>query len=1341
MKILTSYTCKFALVALVLGATGCPFAPNSGNPGGPSLFVTPTGINFGDTLVTETISISNSEAGVLTWAIPLLPSWLSASAMQGTTPVGPSVVTLTANRTGLAPGVYTEQFTIFSNGGSQIVNVSIEVSGPDPGPGLNVTPTPLEFGTTTLSLPLTVRNNGTGSLDWQATENLTWLTLSQSNGTATPTAAQITVSVDRTGQAPGPLTGTITFSSTAGDVVITVNATVPGPVPQLNVTPTTLEFGAELLEVTFAIRNTGTGTLNWNLAESLPWLTLSTASGTTTTEVDSITATISRAGLPQGLTTGQISVTSDGGDTTLTANVTVAADALVVTPTLLDFATNVANRVFTVSNPGIGNVNWNIPTALPAWLTIVPLNGTVTNGDSDAVLVTVDRTGLPPQQLQQIIQVQATINGQLQSIDVTIRATVANVPVLSVVTGQVNNSGEPLAAVGDQATTFQFTVGNTGTGTLNWNINNSQFPSWLTIAPLAGVRQAGQTQTVTITVNRTGLPPGGYLHLARVTSNGGSVNLDITMQVPLRPAIGVDPTTIDLGLNDSTSAFAVANVGDPGTILNFLVTSDRNWLFNSPDTGTSIGVAGPIKDFQGVNVSVDRGGLNGTGATGTFTIVALDSQGNVIPDIVPATVTVSVEASPLSFQTPLVRMRIPSLMRYTFTMRNIQDDSFLADPAVLPFAAFRLFEKGIQVEEPNETTKVLRVQNSTLSQALGINFRTDLRVKAVLMLDYSGSMRTAAQNLSTTIQDLYELVGAGFINDFFSLFATSEPGFVQMALMEFHDRNQNASLQHPFDNDPAALITAIQNINITDFGATELLPAALLGAQEIVDADTPLIPFDDADVRVVIMLTDGRLTTPPGEIQDAIDILGGIRVSILPVGFGFDVNHEPLARLADGTGGHYYLVQPAAGGVPSIPNFQTRLTDVANDVASHMVLHYVTLGEEESVSVRFDAAFDDPNDAPDQGFIQGILEEQDVNLLAITGDISMGQVSLRAAGDVAGGTFATVRAEYVPRNVNKFEFDVTSALPFAVALVPLNEGGVVSDWTLTTTPIAGGFTVRLDAPTPADVLDYGAYGDLVRLTFAALPALVSLDVDNTIYGVDAEPKYFISPEQVDVAATPTLAPAFPTPLVTPLSISFGTATNSANFTVRNIGGSFPKAPTPSTVHLNWLVQSQPAFIRSVTPDSGQVATNLEQDTALVVADRTLDPGSYTGIIRLQYNGGTLNIGGFVDILVSIQIQPPVLAVSTNNINLGNVPQGGGDVTANFDISNTGQSSLQFQIDLSGLPPWVIDVTPSTDTVTSTHTTVVVTIDPALAPLGNQSFSLPIVSNGGTDSVTIQLNVT
>jgi hypothetical protein len=1333
MRRITSKLIHLSSLFALLLVLGCP-------PGttisGAVIAVIPAAFNFGTNASEDSFAVSNSGEGVLVWSITQTPAWCDVSPAAGSTPVGgPTTVDIVIDRSGLAPGTYNGDITIVSNGGTRTIPITMRVSQAPLPPTLNVNPDQLDFGTTDVTLNLKVKNIGEGTVDWQLTENIPWLTASLLAGTATDTPTTIVITVDRTGLAPGAYTDNLTFTSNGGNVIVPVMMTVPGPTPLLNVSPTALDFGGTRTELTFNIRNNGTGTLNWMISELIPWLTLSETNGSSTTDTDVITVTVDRTGLAPGDYNGVIQVNSNGGAANVNVVMTVRPAELVVVPTTLNFGKFATDKLLTISNGGTGTVNWNINTAgFPGWLSLAPNNGNVTT-ETDGVVVSVNRIGLIPGQYSYTFAVTSNAG----NANVTVNMNVAEVPVLTVNTGFINGNNDPLAPLGGDANTFDFTITNTGTGTLNWNINPANFPTWASLAPVAGSVIGAEVDTVTITVSRAGLPPGGYSANIPITSNGGNKTLEVTMQVPLRPRIDAIPENLDFGLSADSSAIAVANVGDPGTVLNFLVVTNRAWLFVSPDTGTSIGTSSPFKDYQTVNVSIDRSQLESTGATGLITVYALDAAGEIDPEIEPDTVTVSVEAAPLSFQTGLVRARIPSMLRFSFIMRDIHDSAFFVAPELIP-DAFRIFEDGVLIEEPSETTQMVFLQNSTLTAPF-TDLRRDLRTKVVLMLDYSGSMFQAAQGVGTDIQSLHELVGGEFIDNFFSLFSNVEKGFSQLAIMEFHDRNVPAQVIQDFSSDPATLHAALAGINVTDHGASAILPALETASAVLTGHDFPLIPFDDADIRAVVLLSDGRLTTPPGEIQDALDILVARYTRIFPIGWGDDVNHEPLARLAGGTGGHYYLVHPQADGTPSIPNFLDRIEQCNNDLASHTTLSYVSLGEEENVPIRFDGVLNDPNDVPDQGLIQGTLEEQNINLSALVGDISMGQISVRTPGVEAGATEVTIRADYVPRNVNKFRFNVMSAQAFTIGLVPLVEGGIVEDWTLT--PLGGG-TYSLTSPTPADVLPYGSFGDLVRLNFAAVgatPFTVSLFVDNSIYAADPEPKYMIYPDTIDVDTTPFLAPAFPTPLITPSVIDFGTATNVATFTIRNIGGTYPYAPATPTVLLNWLVDDIPTFVNSIIPSSGSRATTIGVDTVTVTVNRTLAPGTYSGILAIDYDAGTLNVFGTWPITLLLQITPPVLATqNTANLAFGNVSQAGGQVTRTFDVLNAGQSTLTWAIVTFGLPAWIDSIVPSSGTTTTEVDTVFVTVDPNAVGLGPVNTSFNLLSNGGSQIINVSMNV-
>jgi hypothetical protein len=1336
MKRRTLVTLQISALIAMLGAAGCP--TGGGSSTNPVISVLPAAFNFGVNKDEDTFAVQNAGSGVLVWSVNESIDWLEVSPESGSTPVGgPTIVTITVDRSDLDPGTYTEEFSIASSGGTRIISVTMKVSEDPLPPTLAVDPEEVDFDTTDTLIELDVENAGEGTVNWQLTESIPWLTTSISSGATSAVPTTVVVTADRTGLSAGQHTGEIEFTSDGGDITVPVTLIVPGPSPQLTVNPLDLDFGTNTVDVQFTIRNTGTGTLNWDIAETIPWLSLDVTSGSTTNETETITATAVRTGLSADDYNGVLNITSDAGPATVTVEMTVAPSQLVVVPTTLNYGKFATDKLLSVSNGGTGTVNWSISTAgFPAWLSLTPPTSGSVTGETDGVIVSVDRTGQAPGQYSHTFAVTSDAG----NVNVTVKMTVAEVPVLTIDTGLLNGSNNPLASVGSTATEFPFTITNSGTGTLNWNIDPEEFPDWLNISPVAGDVQGAEVDTLTITVNRIGLEPGGYSAQIPVTSNGGNKMLEVTMQVPLRAIIGVLPENVDFGLNADTSSVFVGNIGDPGTVLNFIVESDRSWLFLSPTTGTSIGTESVIKDYQTINVSIDRSELESSGGTGTITVYAVDALGEIDPNIEPATITVSVEASELSFQTPLVSTRIPSMLRYTMVMRDVRDEAILVDPLLLT-EAFHIVEDGVPIEEPSETTQQVYLQNSTLTAPLS-DERIDLRIRTVLLLDYSGSMRDAAITAGTDLQTLYTQMGSQFIDDYFDYFANVERGFVSMAIMEFHDRNASASTVHTFSDDPVSLKNALANITIADNGASAILPAIQSASQALIDADFPYIGFDNADIRAIALFSDGRITTPPGEIQDYIDILVARRARLVPVGWGVEVNHEPLARLASTTGGHYYLTKPDVNDLPSVPNFSTRIGDLNRDLASHTVLSYVTLGEEESVPIRFDGAFDIPSDTPDLGLVQGTLEEQNINLAGLVGDILMGQISMRTTGVQSNATQVTLRADYVPRNVNKFQFTVTSTEAFGLpTIVPHDQGGLVEGWTLT--PLGGG-VYSLTSPTPSDVLPYGSYGDLVRLNFAsvgATPFTVNLTVDNTIYSGDTHPKYFIFPGTIAVGTEPFLAPALPTPNISPSTIAFGTATNSANLTLSNIGGTYPPSGTP-TVLLEWEVDDMPVFVSSVTPDAGEISSGGAVSTALITIDRSLPQGAYSGLLNIAWTTGDLGNEGTWPVLLTLTIEPPVL--ETNNVGnllFGNVPQGGGNVTATFDITNTGQSTLDWAIDAPGLPAWIQSILPASGTaINGEIDQVSVTVNPTAVAPGAYNTSFDVVSDGGTDTISVTVTI-
>jgi hypothetical protein len=107
-------------------------------------------------------------------------------------------------------------------------------SAPSTSPTIGVSPSSLSFtatagGSNPANQTVSITNTGGGTLNWTASDNATWLTISPTSGTAPST---LTASVNISGLAAGTYNGTITISATGATnspvsvpVTLTVNAT------------------------------------------------------------------------------------------------------------------------------------------------------------------------------------------------------------------------------------------------------------------------------------------------------------------------------------------------------------------------------------------------------------------------------------------------------------------------------------------------------------------------------------------------------------------------------------------------------------------------------------------------------------------------------------------------------------------------------------------------------------------------------------------------------------------------------------------------------------------------------------------------------------------------------------------------------------------------------------------------------------------------------------------------------------------------------------------------------------------------------------------------------------
>lgn len=210
-----------------------------GNGAPPVLQVTPSIVNFGTSSTSESVTVSNTGGGNLTWSLQASAGWLTASPTSGTLGANASrTVTFTVSRDGLAPGPHQTTVQATSNGGSAAVVAALEVTDttpppPPPGPQLDVTPTAVDFGTSSNSETITVRNTGGQDLSWSLQSNAAWLTASSASGTLSPNAStSVALFASRSGLSDGAYQTTAQISSNGGSETVDASIEVQnGPPP------------------------------------------------------------------------------------------------------------------------------------------------------------------------------------------------------------------------------------------------------------------------------------------------------------------------------------------------------------------------------------------------------------------------------------------------------------------------------------------------------------------------------------------------------------------------------------------------------------------------------------------------------------------------------------------------------------------------------------------------------------------------------------------------------------------------------------------------------------------------------------------------------------------------------------------------------------------------------------------------------------------------------------------------------------------------------------------------------------------------------------------------------
>lgn len=164
----------------------------------------------------------------------------------------------------------------------ETANCDIQLTPEQQEAEITIEPSTLDFGVTQSEMAVTITNNGNTAAEWSLNlgEN-PWLSASPASGNIEAGRTQsIVFAVDRDRLSEAK-TARVTLAAFGNSYTISVSCSPRTQAAEMTVTPTVLDFGTELTELSLDIRNTGNAELNYNVSGlTAEYLTLSATSGT-----------------------------------------------------------------------------------------------------------------------------------------------------------------------------------------------------------------------------------------------------------------------------------------------------------------------------------------------------------------------------------------------------------------------------------------------------------------------------------------------------------------------------------------------------------------------------------------------------------------------------------------------------------------------------------------------------------------------------------------------------------------------------------------------------------------------------------------------------------------------------------------------------------------------------------------------------------------------------------------------------------------------------------------------------------------------------------------------------
>ena len=561
-----------------------------------------------------------------------------------------------------------QQHIIWVNDRNVATSVTIMVLPAQAGdPHLQLSSKNIDFGGLISINMVILTNAGGGKVSWQAHSNQSWLTVTPNSDTFSRGEA-VKLIVNRGNQDAGAYSGTVEFTqqgSNAPALVLIVKMTVlqaPANItPNLLLSNVSLSYssvqGQTPSDQTITIQNSSSSsTLNWSASvttgDGSNWLAITPSSGSLGGGSSAeLKVSVQSQHLAAGSYTGVISFTGGKNPQVSISMTVIAPGMLSISPGSLTFqategqSQNPAAQTLTVANSGGEPLDWKLSAstqASPTWLSATPSGGHLEpSATAPPVTVSVNVTGLKAGSYAGTLTFSyGTITEQ-----VMVTLTVSPVAIISVQPGSLTFTTTQGTNPGPQ----NFTITNTGDATLNWSIDQTSLPSWLTISKTSdSLAPKQQPETITVTpTNVSQLPAGTSSATITISDNSVVKSQSVTVTLTINPSPTPSPSpSISLSLSslscsttNPTQTFSITNSGT--AILDWSIdqTSLPKWLTVSGPNGTLSGTLNPGTNVS-ISVTCNSSGLSSSPPPAIMNVKDSDPNTTVVARSVTVTLTV-----------------------------------------------------------------------------------------------------------------------------------------------------------------------------------------------------------------------------------------------------------------------------------------------------------------------------------------------------------------------------------------------------------------------------------------------------------------------------------------------------------------------------------------------------------------------------------------------------------------------------------------------------------------------------------------------------------------------------